>query len=106
MSSPDALDLQLAVLMSRTIQECEITAAQAKAFGPAWVVTCSEEAIATIRKHLGNASTASLPRPSQGASLGFSRALGEWADNYKPVMTCAYAVDSFYKWDCDCPREG
>jgi len=100
----DARDARLADLIVQAIGECKAISKRAKSFGPSWLREVSEEAVLAMHAYLDSAQAASLPRPSAGAGLGVSRALGEWAQDEAALMALAYEIDQYYKVNCDCAR--
>lgn len=59
------------------------------------LVAAAEQAINNLQRLKETAEQGRLPRPSHGAGLGLSRALGEWADG-TPLFAAACALEEYY----------
>jgi hypothetical protein len=100
----DSIDEKLATLIEQALDECLSIEALAIKQGPEWLVDSAAESVKAIKGYLKSAKAGKLPRPSQGAGLGFSRGLGEWAEDYEELMGLAYKIDEFYSNDCNSKR--
>ena len=100
----DACDLHLEQLIKGAMNECRRIHGSAESNGPRWLVESTNEAISAMSGYLESVYTSRLPRPSAGAGLGFSRGIGEWADDHEPLMALAYEIDRYYSENCNCAR--
>ncbi|WP_324733725.1 hypothetical protein [Pseudomonas paeninsulae] len=100
----DACDLHLEQLIKSAMNECRCIQKSAESNGPVWLAGSTNEAISAMTGYLESVRTTRLPRPSNGAGLGFSRGIGEWADDYKHLMGLAYEIDRYYSDNCNCAR--
>ena len=102
--SMDACDLHLGQLIQSAMDECRRIQESAESNWPVWLFDSTNEAISAMTGYLESVRTSQLPRPSDGAGLGFSRGIGEWADGYEHLMALAYEIDRYYSENCNCVR--
>lgn len=81
----DACDLHIEQLIKSAINECRRIHESAESNEPTWLVESTNEAISAMSGYLESVYTSRLPRPSDGAGLGFSRGIGEWPMTTNPL---------------------
>jgi hypothetical protein len=69
-----------------------------------WAIVRAEYSISVVKNYRDSIMNEIMPRPSCGATLGFSQGIGEWAYDFKDIMDAAHKVDRYFSKECDSPR--